>query len=351
MRIGGLALTAAMVPLALVTAQVPRVVEQTSGSRALFKAVSAVNENVVWVSGGTGIVRTIDGGDHWELKPVGDSTARRLDFRDIHGASATEAWVLSIGNGPASRIYHTTDAGANWSLQFQNADSAAFFDCFTFFDAKHAVVFGDEAHGRTMMLRTEDGGAHWELLPESAVPAALKGEGGFASSGGCITSFGKKKGWVGAGGPQARVFHSEDQGRSWKVIPTATPFVHGSDAGLTALAFRDEKHGIGVAARINAQSSRDTSSAVVGTTDNGGMTWTLHPRPSKPGSIYGVTWVPKAPGTVVAASLGGLLYSTDTAASWSLATEFQYWSVGAAGKRAWGVGPGGRITRLEFGKK
>ena len=133
------------------------------------------------------------------------------------------------------------------------------------------------------------------------------------------------------------------------MVPSPTPFVHASDAGLTALSFRDEKHGIGVAARINGQSSRDTSSAVVGTTADGGMTWTLHKRPDKPGSIYGVTWVPKAGDrTAVASSLGGLLYTIDGADSWHVATEFQYWSVGAAGKRAWGVGPGGRITRVEF---
>jgi photosystem II stability/assembly factor-like uncharacterized protein len=348
-RLARLIALTAFAPVAVLAAQSPRVVEQTSGTKALLKAVSAVNDNVVWASGGTGIVRTLDGGDTWELKPVGDSTARRLDFRDIHAASANEAWVLSIGNGPASRIYHTTDGGSNWKLQFQNADSAAFFDCFTFFDAKHAVVFGDETRGRTMILRTEDGGEHWDLLPESAVPAPLKNEGGFASSGGCITSYGKKKGWVAAGAPEARIFRSEDQGRSWKVIPSATPFVHDSQAGLTALSFRDEKHGIGVAARINAQSSRDTSSAVVGTTDDGGLTWTIHKRPAKAGSIYGVTWVPKAGNaTAVAASLGGLLYTTAGGDGWTAATEFPYWSVGAAGKRAWGVGPGGRITRVEF---
>lgn len=343
------ALLAVLMPALALPAQAPHIVEQTSGSRAVFKAVSAVNDQVVWVSGGTGIVRTTDGGDHWQLTPVGDSTARRLDFRDIHATSAEEAWVLSIGNGPSSRIYHTTDGGATWALQFQNADSAAFYDCFTFFDARHAVVFGDAAHGRTMMLRTDDGGAHWNLLPADVLPAPLPEEGGFASSGGCVTSHGTKHAWVGAGAPEARVFRSEDQGLHWQVVPTPTPFVKGKDAGLTALAFRDDTHGIGVAARINGQSSHDTASAVVGTTADGGKSWTLHRRPETPGSIYGVTWVPGAGKQVaVAASLGGLLYTTDGAEHWAAATTFAYWSVGAAGRRAWGVGPGGRITRIEF---
>ncbi len=330
-------------------AQAPKVVEQASGTKAVLKAVSAVSEKVAWASGGTAVVRTTDGGDRWEVKTVADAATRRLDFRDVHAASATEAWVLSIGNGPASRIYHTTDAGATWQLQFANADSAAFYDCFTFFDNRHAVVFGDEAHGRTMMLRTDDGGAHWNLLPESAVPAALKGEGGFASSGGCITSHGTKHAWVGAGGPEARVFRSEDQGRSWTVVPTPTPFVKATDAGLTALAFRDDKHGIGVAARINARMASDTAAAAVGTSDDGGLTWKLRNRPGKPGAIFGVTWVPKAgKETAVAATLAGLFFTRNEGDSWAAATEFPYWSVGAAGRRAWGVGPEGRITRIEF---
>lgn len=340
------ALVVAAAPL---SAQAPRVEEQTSGTKALLKAVSAVNEQVVWASGGTAVVRTTDGGNSWEVKQVADAATRRLDFRDVHAASATEAWVLSIGNGPASRIYHTTDGGSTWKVQFANADSAAFYDCFTFFDAKYAVVFGDETRGRTMILRTEDGGEHWNLLPDAVVPAPLKGEGGFASSGGCITSHGKKHAWVGAGGPEARVFHSKDQGRSWKVVPTPTPFVKASDAGLTALSFRDDKHGIGVAARINARMASDTAAAAVGTSDDGGLTWTLRHRPDKPGAIFGVTWVPKAgKTTAVASTLGGLFYTIDGAEHWVAATAFQYWSVGAAGRRAWGVGPGGRITRIEF---
>src|SRR5262249_42263733 len=107
-------------------AQAPTVTEQTSGVRALLIAVSAVDEKTVWVSGANGtVLRTLDGGDHWEVRPV--PGAERLGFRDVHAFSKDVAWVLSIGNGASSRVYHTTDGGATWTLQFQNADSAAFY--------------------------------------------------------------------------------------------------------------------------------------------------------------------------------------------------------------------------------
>src|SRR5690242_4725221 len=108
-----------------IAAQAPQVTEQQSGTTQLIQAVSAVSEKVVWVSGHGGTVaRTLDGGEHWSLRPV--PGAEKLEFRDIHALSADLAWAMSAGPGAQSRIYRTTDGGATWSLQFTNADSAAF---------------------------------------------------------------------------------------------------------------------------------------------------------------------------------------------------------------------------------
>lgn len=330
-----------------IAAQAPQVTEQQSGTTQLIQAVSAVSEKVVWVSGHGGTVaRTLDGGEHWSLRPV--PGAEKLEFRDIHALSADLAWAMSAGPGAQSRIYRTTDGGATWSLQFTNADSAAFFDCITFFDKKTGVAFSDAVGDRTMILRTTDAGEHWTFLPASAVPAALKGEGAFAASGGCLVSSGKKRGWVATGSPEARILRTDDAGRSWH--PFATPFVRSADgAGMTATSWLDTKRGIGVASRISARGTTDTSSAAVGISNDGGATWTLGSRPTAPGGIYGVTWVPGAgKNTAVASALSGLQVTRDAGKTWTAATTTAYWSVGAAGKRAWGVGPRGRITRLDF---
>lgn len=341
-RIFALALLAGAAPLA---AQTPAAVEQKSGTTALLQAVSPVSDKVVWVSGhGGAVLRTIDGGDTWEVKKVPD--AEKLEFRDIQATSATVAWAMSAGPGGRSKIFHTTDGGTTWTLQYTNTDSAAFFDCLTFFDEKTGIVFSDAVAGRTMILRTTDGGAHWAFLPANKLPVALKDEGGFAASGGCLVNHGKKRGWIATGAPEARILRTDDAGKSWVVFPT--PFVHGDGAGMTATSWLDEKRGIGVGARIG-QMRTDTASAVTGVTDDGGATWTMGTRPSKAGSIFGVAWVPGAGrSTAVAAALSGLWVTTDAAATWTPVTSAAYWSVGAFGKRAWGVGPGGRITRLDF---
>ena len=329
-------------------AQQPRVTEQRSGVTALLESVSAVDQNIVWAGGTAGtVLRTRDGGDTWERHPV--SGAERLDFRGIHAISAAEAWALSIGNGPASRIFHTADGGTNWTEQFRNTDATAFYDCITFFDARHGVAYSDASHDRTVILRTEDGGAHWTLLPETAVPAPLKGEGGFASSNSCAISVDSKHGWIAASEPGARVFRTNNAGKTW-VVAGSVPVVHDSAAGLTALSFRDANHGIGVAAIVGrGVMARDTVPEAVATTADGGVTWKLVHRPASPGALSGVALVPGASDrTAVIASYGGLFVSTDGGDSWTAATTSAYWAVRAAGKRAWGVGPGGRITRLDF---
>ena len=329
-------------------AQQPRATPQESGVKSLLQSVSAVDERTVWVGGANGtVLRTLDGGDRWERLVI--PGAERLEFRGIHAISAGEAWAMSAGTGAQSQIFHTTDGGATWTRQFVNGDSTAFYDCITFFDSRHGVAYSDASHGRTVILRTEDGGANWSLLPANAVPAPLKGEGGFASSNSCAVSVDNRHGWIAASEPGARVFRTDDAGRTWTVASSTTPFVHDSMAGLTALSFSDARHGIGVAARVDRAMARDTSPAAVATTGDGGFHWTLRHRPPRPGALSGVALVPAVSGGVaVIASYGGAFVTLDDGETWTALDPGSFWAVRAAGRRAWAVGTGGRITRIDF---
>src|SRR3954468_803666 len=83
---------------------------QNSGVSARLRGLSAVSPQVAWASGANGtVLRTIDGGVNWHLRPV--SGAPTLDFRDVDAISDRVAYVLSIGPREASRIYKTTDGG------------------------------------------------------------------------------------------------------------------------------------------------------------------------------------------------------------------------------------------------
>lgn len=323
--------------------------EQHSPIPGLLQAVSPVSERVVWLSGHrAAVLRTTDGGTTWQPRPVVTGADTMLQFRDIHALSADEAWVLSAGNGTASRIYHTKDGGARWTLQFQNADSAAFYDCLTFFDESTGVAFGDASHGRSNLLRTTDGGASWALLPEGAVPAPLEGEGAFAASGGCLTSVDGRHGWVALGSPAARIWRTTDAGATWTAY--ATPLVRSATAGGAAAAFRDAMHGIVVGGDMGDYRN-DTSAAAVATTTDGGVSWVLAPRPRLKGTPFGVAWVPGLGQTALLASPGGLSLSRDGGQTWTTVATGVFWSVGAVGRSAWAVGAegrGGRILKLRF---
>lgn len=317
-----------------------------TGTSALLQAVSPVDESVVWVSGHRGtVLRSLDGGTTWQARAVTGAPST-LQFRDIHAASADLAWAMSAGTGTQSQIWHTRDGGVTWVRQFINTDSTAFYDCLTFFDAQTGVAFSDASRGRTTILRTTDAGESWALLPADAVPAPLEGEGAFAASGGCVTSFGSRDGWMALGAPAARLLRSRDGGATWS--SHATPLVAGASAGGAAVHFRDPLVGILVGGDIGNYNA-DTSSAVVAVTTDGGETWTLRPRPPRPGAMFGVTWVPGADeGTALVASPGGLFLTRDAGESWTTLDERAFWSVAAVGRRAWAVGPGGLVLVLTF---
>src|SRR5213078_3137441 len=139
---------------------VDTITEQQSHTTALLQAVSAVDDSVVWVSGHRATwVRTVDGGRTW-VPGAMTGPDSGLQFRDVEAVSATTAYLLAAGPGDSSRIYKTTDAGQSWQLQFINRDSAAFYDCFGFWDATHGIAVSDAAHGKMMVIQTGDG-EHW----------------------------------------------------------------------------------------------------------------------------------------------------------------------------------------------
>lgn len=315
---------------------------QSSGTEALLQAVSVVSPQVVWVSGHRGTyARTTDGGTTWRAAVV--PGADTLQWRDVHAVSADTAYLLSAGNGDLSRIYKTHDGGVTWTPQFVNRDSAAFFDCFAFWDSRRGVAFSDAVNGEFVVLVTSDG-TTWTPVPADALPDAQPGEGSFAASGTCVAAQPGGHAWIGTGNaPTARVLHSADYGRSWSSAPV--PVAGGEAAGLASVIFRDARHGLALGGPIGRPTD---SSLVAARTSDGGRTWSPAGWPGFSGAVYGATYVPGAASpTVIAVGPRGASLSRDDGITWSVIDTVSYWAVGAASPDAvWMVGPGGRIVRL-----
>jgi photosystem II stability/assembly factor-like uncharacterized protein len=316
--------------------------DQPSGTDALLIGIDPVDESVVWIAGTRGTwLRTTDGGVHWEVGQV--PGADSLQFRDVHALDRDRAWLLSIGNGSDSRIYHTADGGSTWSLQFQGDDPRGFYDCIDFWDADHGIVIGDEVDGAVSMLETVDGGARWTRVASSRLPAAQPGEGSFAASGTCLTTGPDGRAWIVASNPEhARLLRTTDYGISWAV--DTLPLTVRAGVGPQSVAFRDGMHGVVLQGGADAEAT-DAGAAF---SDDGGVTWVARTRPPLTVGVWGSAWVPgTTPATLVAVSPSGAAYTRDDGRSWVTIDANDYWTVGFASAGAgWAVGRNGRITKL-----
>ncbi len=305
---------AALLFLLAATLQAQSPHTQPSLTSADLRGVSAVSSDIAWASGTKGTyLRTIDGGKTWIADQV--PGAESLDFRAVVAFSADEAFLMSAGLGDKSRIYHTTDIGRHWQLEFTNTNPKGFFDSMVFWDRTHGIVLGDPIPDETgkdagqlkfELLITNDGQT-WTPIPPSQLPPAIEGEGAFAASNTClailsnpvlwspvIPSAARDLGlpnatsvppvarpsessvldpnlWFATGGRAARVFHSPDRGQTWQVFDT--PIMHGPDsAGIFSIAFRDPRHGVIVGGDYKHPEEDGPSLAF---TNDGGKSWTL----------------------------------------------------------------------------
>ncbi len=328
----------------------PTLTPQDSGTTNGLIAVSPVNPRVVWASGRGGtFVVTTDGGDTWRAGVV--PGAELLQFRDVEGVSAKVAYLQSIGNNPTDfRIYKTVDGGATWTLQFQNQDPAAFYDCFAFWTPKRGISHSDSVNGVFPDLRTTDGSS-WEDISAN-MPPALPGEFSFASSGTCVATQGGQNAWIATGGATvARILATRDGGDTWDAFET--PLVSSPSAGAFTVAFRNPWSGIVGGGDLDPANPGNAATA---TSDDGGVTWTLTNPPPVTGAIFGLAYargVGNGHGSrtvVVTANTGGAAWTPDEGTTWFPLPDVNgFWAVAFASPKAgWLVGTDGRILKIRF---
>jgi photosystem II stability/assembly factor-like uncharacterized protein len=255
------------------------------------------------------------------------------------------AYLLSIGAGENSRVYKTTDGGATWALQYTNRDPQGFLDAIAFWDARHGLALGDPVGGRFVILTTSDGGATWMPIGVEGMPTALAGEGAFAASGTCLVVQGDRSAWFATGGAQvARVFRSNDRGRTWTAHET--PVRAGTpSSGIFSLAFHDADHGVAVGGDYTQPEQAGGS---VARTSDGGRTWVLSRGTAPAGYRSGVAVVRGTSGlTVIAVGPTGTDLSGDGGESWRRLGTTGFDAVSFSGPDAgWAVGEDGRISKF-----
>lgn len=314
---------------------------QKSGSDARLRGVCAVSDQVAWAAGNRGtVLRTIDGGAHWQRLSVPESEA--LDFRDVEAVDANTACVLAIGPGEASRIYRTEDGGGTWSEAHRMRDPRGFLDAIDFWDVDHGIALGDPIDGRFTILVTGDGGKHWNAPADLEIPPSLIGEGAFAASGTCLVTFGERHAWFATGGAgHARVFHSSDRGRTWAVA--ATPIDAGNaSSGVFSLVFFSEKTGVAVGGDYQKPDGAGPFAAI---TDDGGTTWKAVENNGPCGYRSGMA--AQADSTIIAVGPTGCDISRDAGARWTSLSDLGFHAIATDRKSGttWAVGENGTIAK------
>lgn len=334
----------------------PTLTTQNSGTTNGLIAVSPVDARVVWASGRNGtFVLTTNGGKTWKVGVV--PGAETLQFRDVQGVSDKVAYLQSIGNNATDfRIYKTVDGGATWTMQFQNQNPGAFYDCFAFWSPTRGISHSDSVNGVFPDLRTKNGKT-WQDISGN-MPPALPGEASFAASGTCVATQGRDNAWIATGGStSARILATRDGGDTWNAYDT--PLVSNPSAGAFTVAFRDAWHGIVGGGDLDPG---DPNNAGTATSSDGGKTWKLTSAAPVTGAIYGLAY---ASGNnddhwgddddanrtvVVTASTGGAAWTPDEGKTWYPLTGVSgYWAVAFANPKAgWLVGLNGTILKISF---
>lgn len=321
-------------------------IPQNSGTDAHFRAISAINANVVWAGGSKGtVLRTTDGGEKWEVLKV--AGAEKLDFRGMQGIDENTAVAVSAGLGLAeegqARIYRTTDAGKTWQQVWQTDQKGVFLDGVAFWDKKNGIIFGDPIAHQFFLLRTTDGGQTWERIFSILLPNTLEGEAAFAASNSTITVQGKNNVWIGTGGAsRARIFYSTDRGDSWKVAET--PMKAGPSAGIFGVRFWDALHGMAVGGDYKADKAAFENVVV---TQDGGKTWQMR-TPTTPSGLKEAV-VKLKNGTLVAAGPAGSCISKDNGQTWQTLTDSPtgLHALTTVGNTCWAIGAKGVIVVLK----
>jgi photosystem II stability/assembly factor-like uncharacterized protein len=234
--------------------------------------ICRVDDDTLWAVGEGGVIlRSTDGGDTWESRSKPEFAGLR--FSDCHFDGASSGWVVGW-----EMILFTFDGGENWTEQAHHP--LVKFHSIDFVDQCNGWVVGS----KETIYHTSDGGATWSCQHYTGSLYELTG----------IDFVDSLRGW--AAGTAGRGLYTTDGGASWiqRDIPT-------SAIALMGIEFADSLRGWAVG----------TDGAILHTPDFG-LTWI--PQGSFANHFYGLDFSDTAAGWV--SGNGIIIKTTDGGETW-----------------------------------
>jgi hypothetical protein len=343
---------------------------QESDTTASLRGIDSQDGRVAWAGGTNGtVLRTIDGGAHWEKCSIPDAEkdGATLDFRGVQGFGAVTAIVMASGPGDKSRLYKTTDGCKTWMLLFKNPDTPnGFFDSF-WLNGSRGFLFGDPVGERFAVFLSENGGKTWKRDEHGGLSVHARPLAAFAASNSSIPIgnglFARAFATGGKSGSMffSRPFTKEEEQHGmidrlvrkeppWKSSPI--PLASGSEsAGVFSVAYRYpvtigicedckfEENSLFVAVGGDYKKPNDSTGTAAWSSD-GGWTWTASTVPPH-GYRSAVQWSEPLH-LWMAAGTNGSDISRDDGKTWQPLDDGNWNALSLP----FVVGPNGRIGRL-----
>ena len=175
------------------------------------------------------LIHSTDGGNNWT--PLYGNLANKFavsQFVDLNNGWMFVDSISSSGTTfvPPSQILHTTNGGANWTLQLYD-NTPGFFRGFHFTDSNSGWVVGDSAK----IYKTTNSGTTWSLVTNAGIqPSSYNDAPYFLNT---------NMGWIAnqPSGTYPMVLHTTDGGASWSHQTTT------SNSNITSIFFVDTENG------------------------------------------------------------------------------------------------------------
>jgi photosystem II stability/assembly factor-like uncharacterized protein len=227
-----------------------------------------------WVSGADKIYRTTDAGINWTLEYQGTSGAELWSIYPV-----SSQIVYAVGN--YGTILKTTDGGDNW--QSQISPTGTFIFGVYFLDTNNGFIAADNG----IIMKTTNGGANWSIKNTPTANRLYD-----------IVFSDASNGW--AVGRSGTIVHSSDGGETWNTQSS------GTSSRLYGTYFLNADTGfvVGWDGRLLK-------------TENGGSQWTAL-NVSTTNYLYDIDFIDSQNGIVVGWS-GTCLRTTDGGINWSQA--------------------------------
>lgn len=302
------------------------------------RAIEVINDTTVWYAGASGAYGSIT--NTTLIQHRTDSMGISYPhFRSI-AFNGDAIFALTVAN-PAL-VFRIDNAKPE--IKYREEHPKVFYDSMTFFDTENGIAFGDPTDNCPSVILTADGGDSWSKLNCSDLPEIEEGEAAFAASNTNIAVAGANA-WLVTGGKKARVFHTPDKGKSWKVYNT--PIVQGKPTtGIYSVDFYDENNGIIFGGDYTDKAGNMANKAV---TTDGGKTWTLVADGEAPGYISCVQYVPDTEGwELFAVSTEGIYFSNDKGYNWAKVSDEGFYSIRFSNKNTAWLSGNNKMGKMTF---